>query len=271
MIARAFLGAALAIVVAGVARRAGSLSAGGARAAAVVGTCTALAGWAWAILLIVWFAASSALTRLGRTRKVARVRGVVADPLARDAWQVAANGGVFAAAALAGTLAGDARWHLAALGALAAAAADTWATEIGTLWGGTPRSILTGRALAVGASGGVTVTGTAASTVAATLVALAAPLLLPATAFGSGPFLAVLCGGLAGSLLDSMLGASLQARRRCAGCGTLTERAVHGCGAPTAHAHGLRWMTNDTVNLLAALGGALSTLALAASLDRSFR
>ena len=50
--------------------------------------------------------------------------------------QVLANGGVFALAALLGAVLGSpwpAAGSRAALGALAASAADTWATEIGTL------------------------------------------------------------------------------------------------------------------------------------------
>lgn len=72
---------------------------------------------------------------------------------------------------------------------------------------------------------------------------------------------AVSIGGLGGGLADSVLGQLLQATRRCEACGRVTERAVHDCGTPTLHARGLRWMTNDTVNLLATVTGALGALA----------
>ncbi len=72
---------------------------------------------------------------------------------------------------------------------------------------------------------------------------------------------AVSIGGLGGGLADSVLGRLLQATRRCEACGRVTERAVHDCGTPTLHARGLRWMTNDTVNLLATESGALGALA----------
>ena len=45
------------------------------------------------------------------------------------------------------------------LGAFAAAAADTWATEIGTRFGGTPRLVTTGRKVPRGTSGGVSGAG----------------------------------------------------------------------------------------------------------------
>ena len=73
---------------------------------------------------------------------------------------------------------------------------------------------------------------------------------------------AVLVGGLAGSLADSVLGASLQSRRWCDQCNKWTERRVHTCGFRSRHTKGIRWMTNDVVNLLAALVGGLVAASL---------
>ncbi len=244
------------------ARRAGMLTLGGQWAAFVTGTVVAAAGWGWAALLVAYFLASSALTRLGADRKTARAGSVLAGQRARDAWQVACNGGVFAVAVLAGGLTGDARASLAGLGALAAATADTWATEIGLLWGGTPRSILSGRPLPAGVSGGITLAGTVASALGAALVALAGAHLVEAD---SSFFVPVLLAGIGGSVADSVLGAAVQSKRWCEQCRTWTERRVHRCGYRTRHARGVRWMTNDTVNLLATVVGATLALALAAS------
>lgn len=188
----------------------------------------------------------------------------------RNARQVLANGGVFVGLIVLGEASGDARYLVAGVGALAAAAADTWATEIGTLWGETPRSIRTWRAVAPGESGGVTVVGSAASVVAAALVATAASWLIPAAATGSGsPVLAVLAAGIAGNLGDSVLGATLQSKRWCEQCRMWTERRVHTCHYRTQHASGLRWMNNDTVNLFAtAIGATAAFLATVATAPR---
>jgi uncharacterized membrane protein len=67
--------------------------------------------------------------------------------------------------------------------------------------------------------------------------------------------------GLAGSLADSVLGATLQAVYVCRGCGQRTEdrRHAHGSAAPALTlVHGLPLVTNDTVNLCASLVGALT-------------
>lgn len=226
----------------------------------MVGALSVAAGWAWAALLVGWFIASSALTRAGARAKAARTQATLGASGARTALQVLANGGVYAVAALAATLSATPWLGAAALGALAAAAADTWATEIGLLGGGTPRSIVTGAAVEAGLSGGVTWMGSLGGVAGAAAVAVAANLLVPT--MPASPLL-IAGAGVLGGLGDSVLGATVQAKRRCARCDRWTERATHDCGVATDHGRGWRWMTNDTVNLLATCIGAA-----AASLPR---
>ncbi|HWJ21526.1 MAG TPA: DUF92 domain-containing protein [Gemmatimonadaceae bacterium] len=261
---RAGAGLLVAAAIALVARRAHSLSTSGAVAATAVGAACVAAGWGWGGLLIAYFVVSSALSRWRETLKEARTSDVVAKGGQRDAVQVLANGGLFAAAALLSLAApAGAIWPVAAgAGALAAAAADTWATEIGTLAGHPPRSIRTGRPVAPGTSGGVTVLGTAASIAGAGFVAALAALV----GFGRLAAVGALVGGVAGSLVDSLLGATLQARRWCDRCERGTEREVHGCGTRTRPAGGVGWLDNDAVNAASALAGAALSTAVAALL-----
>lgn len=245
------LGAVAALVVAA-AQRARSLSPSGAVAAVAMGGLSLAAGAGWAALLLVYFVSSTALSRLGRAAKAARTASVIAKGGSRDAWQVAANGGVFALAAIGTLSLPDARWGAAAAGALAASAADTWATEIGTWIGGTPRHLLTGRQLAPGLSGGVSVAGT--------LAMLAGAVGLGIFAEGVGVVSAwapVAAGGVVGAMTDSLAGATLQSRRVCEGCGAVTEQVVHTCGGATRRTGGVEGIGNDAVNALATLTGAL--------------
>src|SRR5688572_2898853 len=225
---RALAGFLLAGALALAARAARSLSSGGAWAALIVGTAATIAGWRWAVVLIAFFVTSSALSRFKRSTRDARIGGIVEKGDERDAYQVLANGGVFAALAVAATATGSQTLAIASLGALAAAAADTWATEIGTLAGGLPRSIVSLRPLPAGTSGGVTVAGTLASVAGASLVVAVAQV----TGIGTAP-VAVFIGGLVGSLADSLAGATVQERRWCNACGQATERRVHSCGQVT--------------------------------------
>lgn len=267
MIGRAAAGLAAAATIALLARRAGSLSGSGAVAATVVGTVAIAAGWGWGALLIGYFVASSALTRAGQARKAARTGAIVEKGGARDAWQVAANGGLFALAAMARVALGD-DWPgdlatIAGAGALAAAASDTWSTEIGSWIGGTPRLITNWQPVAAGTSGGVTLWGFAGAALGATAVALAfTSLMLPGTQLGPFSGALVLLAGVAGSVADSVLGALVQARRRCPTCNAPTERRVHDCGTATVPDGGWAWMTNDTVNAMATVVGAALPLAI---------
>ena len=258
---RAAIGLLAAIVISLVAKRAESLSASGALAAILVGAASAAAGWAFGSLLIIYFLAATTISRFRRADKVRLAGSVVSKGDTRDATQVLANGGVYAASALL-TLVGSSRFGtamtLAALGALAASLADTWATEIGILFGGTPRSLLSLRPVPPGTSGGVSVAGLLAMIAGSTLIALlGAALGLSSTVF------IVTAAGIAGTLTDSLLGATLQERRWCPVCRRASERRVHVCGTATSLSGGHEWMDNDLVNLIATAAGAAVAALLA--------
>ena len=252
MIGRALAGFLLAGALALGARATRSLSPSGAIAALAVGTASTIAGWSWAIVLIAFFLTSSALSKFRRAAREARVAGIVEKSDERDAVQVLANGGIFATAALVSVVTGQPLLATAALGALAAAAADTWATEVGTLAGGVPRSVITLDPLPPGTSGGVTTAGTVASFGGAVLVAAVAHL----TGAGRAPA-AVVLGGIAGSVADSLLGAVVQERRWCDHCAKATEQRVHQCGTPTRVVGGIAGVRNDVVNVACTVVGAI--------------
>jgi len=221
--------------------------------AALVGTIAVAAGWDWALVLAVYFASSSVLSRLGADRKARRTKSIVAKSGPRDGRQVFVNGGVFtAAAALALLMPHPAfLWRAVAAGALAASAADTWATEIGTWIGGTPRSAWNWRRVAPGTSGGMTTAGTIAMLFGAAIIAI----MVYVMKWGRGHAIAAAIGGLSGAVADTVIGATLQERRRCLGCGEHTERVVHSCGSRTRVERGIPGFGNDAVNFIATVVG----------------
>jgi uncharacterized protein (TIGR00297 family) len=249
---RAIVGAAISLVVARAAWGGRALTGGGAAAAAVVGTLAIAADWTWGALLMFFFVTSALLGRARRARS-SRGEEFEAKPGARDAVQVLANGGLLGGGAVALLVAPHPVVAAAALGALAAATGDTWATEVGIASKATAHSLRTRAAVPAGASGAVTLAGTAAGVLGATAIGAGALLtgVPPAAAF------AVAVGGAAGLVADSLAGAWLQGERWCASCARATERSVHTCGARTTHARGWRWLDNDGVNVLATLTGAV--------------
>ena len=175
----------------------------GAMAALAVGLATIYGfGWRGAALLLAFFVSSNLLSE--KTTRTTR--------------QVIANGGIAALAALAGS------W-LAFAGSLAAATSDTWASEIGRHSRRLPRLITSGTPVPAGTDGGITLLGTAGGIAGALFIAALARMLAP-----GGSLIAVAVAGIAGMLLDSLLGATLQGR--------------------------LKWLDNDAVNLAATAAGA---------------
>jgi uncharacterized protein (TIGR00297 family) len=252
------IGGALGVLVGLAAWKVGALSSGGAAAAALVGGVVfGLGGLSWAILLLAFFVSSSALSRVFIPRKAA-VEREFAKGGRRDAGQVLANGGLGALLAACNAIFPGQTWvWVAFAGAMAAVNADTWATELGVLSPTPPRLMTTGRIATAGASGAISPLGTLAGLAgAAFLAGLAAWMgteipLLPV--FG-----AVTVGGLTGSLVDSLLGSTLQAIYYCPACAKETERhPLHTCGAQTTPERGWFWLNNDRVNLFCSLAGAL--------------
>ena len=264
---RLLIGLALSAAIGYLGYRREALTRSGWLGAVLIGTSIfGFGGLDWGLLLIAFFVSSSLLTRYKESAK-AEVAETFAKGGPRDLGQVLANGGVaaiasilFGIAASNPALAGGARRLLAAcVGALAEANADTWATELGVLARRRPRLITNGRVVAPGTSGGVTWLGTLSGLGGAVLIGELAALfrsdwrLLPAGAIA----------GLAGSLFDSLLGATVQGIYYSDRRGKETEKPIDGDGTPNRHLRGWRWMTNDLVNLLSTLVGAMISFALA--------
>lgn len=121
---------------------------------------------------------------------------------------------------------------IAFCGAITAALADTIAGEAGLFAGAVPRLITTGRKVSPGTDGGVTLPGTAAGVIVSLLSAL---LCWKLSLYGIAAVPAVTCAGIAGTTIDSILGATLERRG---------------------------FLGNADVNFLATLGGAATAAAM---------
>jgi uncharacterized protein (TIGR00297 family) len=263
------LGLLISGLIGVLAYRRGSLAVSGVVGAMIDGTLIfGLGGWAWGLTLITFFVSSSLLSHYKQGLK-ADLAEKFAKGHRRDLGQTLANGGAGALMALAYALGGDPAWLAAFVGALATVNADTWATELGVLNPSPPRLITTGQVVEVGTSGGVSWLGTAASAAGALVIGLAmwTFLWLGDLLGGGRPTLtlwwavpAALVGGMTGALVDSLLGASVQAIYYCPTCGKETEKQLHGCGTVTGHQRGWRWLNNDVVNFISSLAGALAAV-----------
>ncbi len=177
------------------------LTSSGAIAALVIGSIILLGtGLTGGILLTLFFVTGSLLT-FGRSHPT--------QSGGRTAMQVAANSAWAAVGATAVALGFTVGWPIM-IGSLAAAQADTWATEIGSRSRRDPRLITTGQTVTPGTSGGVTWLGSSGGAFGAASMGLAARLL-------DQPWpvaVAAVVGGVAGMLADSMAGAAHRERAR---------------------------------------------------------
>lgn len=253
------LGLALGLVFSLLAYGAGSLSANGALAAALVGGLTlGVGGLVPSVLLLTFFISSSVLTRVGLGRKQ-EVAAAFSKGGRRDYGQVLANGGLATLFAVLHGVTREGLWLFGLCGALAAVNADTWATELGVLSAREPRLITTGKAVVAGSSGAVTAAGTLAAAAGSALIGLAGWALTRSWPVG----LAAVVGGLGGTTVDSLLGATVQGIFYCPACQRETERhPLHSCGTGTEPLRGWRWLNNDLVNLIASAVGASIGLAV---------
>ena len=155
-----------------------------------------------ALFLMTWVS-----TRLGYGRKLAR--GLAERREGRNAWQILANLAVAAAGSVAFSATGNRVWLVAALAALAEAATDTVASEIGQYRRADARLITTWERVPAGTDGGITIPGSIAGLAAGLAIAAVA-------AVGGmilrGQFWVSVAAGFAGMLIDSILGATLQRR-----------------------------------------------------------
>jgi uncharacterized protein (TIGR00297 family) len=215
------------------------LTPGGVAAALLVGAAVWWGlGWAGLVPLFAFLLSGSLLTRIATGRGAAR-----------RARQVLANGGLTAALAVLGS------WP-AAMGALAAVAADTWATEIGAFSPTDPHDIATGRPVPRGRSGGITPLGTMGGVLGAIAIAAIAALVAPHQRFGLAGAMLAAAAGIFGMLGDSLLGATLQGRYTCPVCNAVSEQPGT-CHAPLGLTRGVPWLDNDAVNLAGSSIGAI--------------
>ena len=257
--AQLLLGVLLAISISYLAYRLHSLSRAGAIAATFIGAIIfGLGGWQWSVLLLTFFISSSALTRAFKDRKH-ELDEKFSKGSERDAGQVLGNGGLATIFVLLNAIFPLHSWTWIGFAtALASVNADTWATELGTLDPSPPRMIIDLRKrVEAGTSGGVSLWGTIAALLGASVIGSLAAVLYPNIHWPF--FIWITISGLFGSLFDSFLGATVQAMYFCPKDQKETEKhPLHSCGTPTIHIRGWKWLNNDWVNFACSVSGVIA-------------
>ncbi len=241
------------------------VSPSGAATGTVLGTVIFLFGGLFFWLhLGLFFLSSTLIGKLTSTAKEQASRQHIKNDR-RDGLQVLSNAGPGALAALLYLFLPTPAVLVAFSASFAAANADTWAGEIGMLSSTPPVSIITGKTLDSGTSGGVSRLGFLASFAGAVLIGGLFWLgLVIGRDFSPRSLLwaaIVTAAGFLGSVVDSVLGATVQAGYVSALTGSHTEHPFSG-GQTNVLVKGVAVIDNDLVNFLsvsvaAALAGVL--------------
>jgi uncharacterized protein (TIGR00297 family) len=264
---RLFSGLLFSSVIGLTAYRRKSLDKSGLLGSIVSGTSiVGMGGWSWGFSLVYFFVSSSLLSSFRVSEKSIVASDKFSKGSRRDLSQVVANGGLATFFALCFGFSRSEgirrRAKSGFVGTLATATADTWATELGTLSTTTPLLITNGKPVTPGTSGGITPLGLTASALGAASLGF---LFWAVEGFRKSlartPLLA-LFSGMAGSCIDSVLGATLQVMYTCPTCKAETEQHIHHCGTRTEFLRGIPWMNNDVVNFIVTTVGSVVAIVL---------
>ncbi|MEA3286300.1 MAG: DUF92 domain-containing protein [Candidatus Marinimicrobia bacterium] len=212
-----------------------------------------IGSWSTMLPLIGFFVLSSILSKIADRKNKPDI--IATKGSQRDIVQVYANGGIpllFSIAWYLSDFSFD--WlYWAFLASLASATADTWETEIGSFSKGLPLNIISWKRVPKGYSGGISLVGTVGGLFgAAAIVAIAYS--INTIELSMDLFIMIILSGFMGSVVDSILGARIQAKFICSKCDEPTERLIH-CGHQTIPVSGVKWFSNDWVNVAGTLSG----------------
>jgi len=234
-----------------------SLTLDGSIGATFLGTLMyATSGLFGSIMMVVFFLSSSILSHFKKSKKEKAARQF--DKTGRrDIMQVFANGGVGLIHSILYYITKKPA-YLVFLGiSFAAANADTWATELGLLNRRNPISLRTFKPVEKGTSGAISLFGTLSALVGSMLIGIFATfgfsfLNINLSEIGlefTQAFQMVTFGGFLGSIIDSVLGATVQGVYYSQELEGETEKRIYN-GKPNVLVRGFSFVNNDLVNFL---------------------
>mgnify|MGYP001180253054 FL=1 len=165
----------------------------------------------------------------------------------RDIIQVYANGGVALILCLVNYFTPNPLILLLFLASVSSAMSDTWGTEFGKLSKSRPVSILTFKSIEHGLSGGITRIGTIGSLLGSCVLGFTIWIITPIPSY---LIYGIILSGFAGSIFDSIIGASHQGKYQT-NSGEIIEENLEN----TTIVSGKTWITNNLVNLLNTIVG----------------
>lgn len=189
------------------------------------------------LLFIIFFIFSSLISKIFKKEDFYNTKGSK-----RDLIQVYSNGGAALLICIYDYFSPSAFNILLFSSSIAAAMADTWGTEFGKISKSKPKSIISMKSVNHGESGGITLIGTFASLLGSCIIGFSTYFLFRISIY---EVVLIILSGFIAALIDSILGATLQGKFKL----LKTNKIIEENQKDTIHISGLKWMTNDLVNL----------------------
>ena len=199
-------------------------------------------GEAYLYPLVIFFITSSILSQFKKNN-------IEIKHSNRSISQVYANGGVALIICIINYFFNHPLMYPCFLASVAAANSDTWGTELGKMSSKIPLDIISGQKVISGDSGGITLVGTIGSILGSSLIGL--------LGYSHGleikTIIIVIISGFLSSIVDSILGSTVQARHISKDGMIITEKYKKSFYLYT----GSKNINNDIVNLYCTLAGPL--------------
>ena len=239
-----------------------ALTAGGALCAFVMGVTVFWTTRAEGFLLfMLFFLSCNVVGKISKRLRKGKTEIAEKKGHRRDVMQVVANGLMTTIAALLWFFTSKTVALIMFGAAVAEAASDTFAGEVGRLSKSGPVSIRNFRPVPVGMSGGVTFLGMVGAFLSSAMIAFCWYIWFRGVSVYAAVLVCLM--GFAGAVLDSYLGASVQAHYVDPDTGMLTENDEKD-GRKLELAQGIRWVDNDMVNLMSNVFSSVFALGMGA-------
>ncbi len=236
----------IALLIAAATYKAKALTFGGAATAAgIIFSAYFFGNWFTLAFLIFAYFLVAVIEKIFKKSIEKQTRDINKKANARDAVQVAANGGAAAVCIMLYGLTNQAVFLIGYMVGIGEALADSIASDLGSLSRKNPVNILTFKRMQKGMSGGVSLIGTSA----AFFVCFLFGIIYLFYSFDFTGCAAIVFISFFGCVIDSILGVLVQAKYQCTACGCKTEKTLH-CNKNTQLVSGIKIIDNCAVNLL---------------------
>lgn len=197
------------------------------------------------LILVLVFLGTLIGSKIGAAKRIQINHDIIKKPHKKDTYQILANVGLGTLFIIIYGFTNNFIYLIIYASIMAESLSDSLASDIGVLSKKPPINILTFKKSIKGLSGNISLLGICSSLIGSLIISSIFYIFYHQ--FSS--FLAILLSGFLGTIVDSVLGSTIQVKYKCQKCLQITEREEH-CQIKTKYYKGFKFINNDCVNFL---------------------